>query len=154
MKNKILLAIVAIGILSFSCKTIKSSTKETHVETMNYNKLEGGWTLESIVVSGTEEKKISELFPNKLPTINFDITEQKVFGNNGCNSYNGPLEVRDNKSLKIGAEKMATTMMFCDGVDDRSFMRGLGMVTDYKIEGNKLLMIHDGTVIMIFEKSK
>lgn len=154
MKNKILIAIAAIGILSFSCKSTKSSTKETHVKTMNYDKLQGGWTLESIVVSGTEGKKLSDLFPNKLPTINFDITEQKVFGNNGCNSYNGPLDVRENKSLKIGAEKMATTMMFCEGVDDRSFMRGLGMVTDYKIEGDKLLLIHDGIVIMIFEKSK
>ncbi len=154
MKSKILIAIAAMGILSFSCKTTKSTTKESNVKEMNYDKLEGGWTLESIVVPGTEGKKVTDLYPNKMPSINFDIPQQKVYGNNGCNSYNGPLEVRENKSLKIGAERMATTMMFCEGVDDRSFMKGLSMVTDYKIEGDKLLLIHDSVVIMIFEKSK
>ena len=99
--------------------------------------LHGSWVLEK-VYGAKEPFKI--LFPGKIPTVTFDLKTNRLNGNNGCNSYNGPFE------LKAGVLKisdMVSTKMFCQGVSESLFMTTLKMADSYAIdaEGHLDLML-------------
>lgn len=110
--------------------------------------LHGSWELEKIY--GAKEP-FNMLFPNKKPTITFDLKENFVNGNNGCNSYNGNFELK-NGVLKIG--DMIQTKMFCEGVKESLYMATLKMANNYKIEGGKLILKLDDEPIMGFTSQK
>lgn len=105
--------------------------------------LHGSWILEKVY--GAKEP-FKMLFPGKTPTVSFDLKTNRLSGNNGCNTYNGPFE------LKAGVLKisdMATTRMFCDGVSESLFMTTLQMADSYIIdaEGHLELMLDNQKVL-------
>lgn len=110
--------------------------------------LHGSWTLEK-VYGAKEPFKI--LFPNKVPDITFDLKTNTLNGNNGCNSYNGPFELK-NGILKIG--DMMSTRMYCEGVKESLFMTTLKMANSYKMEKNDLVLMLDNEDLMSFTPKK
>jgi len=110
--------------------------------------LHGSWTLDK-VYGAKEPFKI--LFPNKIPDITFDLKTNSLNGNNGCNSYNGPFELK-NGILKIG--DMMSTRMYCEGVKESLFMTTLKMANGYKMENNNLVLMLDSEDLMRFTPKK
>lgn len=108
--------------------------------------LHGSWILEK-VYGAKEPFKI--LFPSKTPTVEFDLKTNRLSGNNGCNSYNGPFE------LKAGVLKISdlvSTRMFCEGVNESLFMTTLKMADSYMIdEGGRLDLMLGNEKILRFK---
>lgn len=113
-------------------------------------KLFGSWELIAIHTTDTADKKVEELFPGKKPTLNFE-GNLMVYGNDGCNNLTGEYEMKDNNGIAIG-DKLASTRMFCEGVSDFAFTKGLSEVTNYEITESALLFKKGDKVVMEFKQ--
>ncbi|MEO8448058.1 MAG: META domain-containing protein [bacterium] len=104
------------------------------------------WTLEKI-----NGKKISKKdFDNSLPSMKLDLTESKISGNAGCNSYTGVVDGQGDM-LKFGYD-FAMTRMFCDNMDfEKKFMETItGKTLIYEVAEGKLKLKDRDTVVMEF----
>lgn len=79
---------------------------------------------------------------NPLPTIEFMLSEMRVFGNNGCNNYSGSIENITSDTITFGPI-MSTKMMCMDMVVPDSFDRVLFKSLNYKVN-NQFLKFTDG----------
>ncbi|WP_264564897.1 META domain-containing protein [Flavobacterium sp. N3904] len=120
MKN-ITLLIVFICIAFVSCSTTKATMKTTS--------LEGTWELNYIT---GPRIAFDGLYPDKKPTIVFDVATNKIGGNNSCNQYFGTLIVDGNK-INFKDAKMGMTMMACQGNGDTIYMSTLDKIDSYSI---------------------
>lgn len=69
---------------------------------------------------------------DKTVQITFDTTTGRVFGNNGCNVFNGSLIMGEGTSISFG--ECITTMMACrPEVTDRNVMQAIGSTTHYAV---------------------
>lgn|GEM_PF-291092 len=129
-------------------ETAESLTVETAVTTqMN---LVGSWELIAIHTADTADKQLDELFPGKKPTLNFEGNAM-VHGTDGCNNITGEYEVKENNGIAIG-DKLAATRMFCEGVADFAFTKGLTEVTNYEITESALIFKNGDQVVMEFKQ--
>lgn len=118
----------------------EESSSETHV-------LNGTWEVDYL--SGTRIA-LDGLFPNKKPTISFDLPSTKATGNSSCNNYNISFTISDNK-IKFGAPM--STKMACEGGGEAAFFKTLETVTQYSVSGNTLnLIMGDVAVIRLTNK--
>jgi heat shock protein HslJ len=142
MKN--VFTIVLFSFLFISCNVFKCKKNNT------VSKLEGNWELNYI--SGPRIA-FDGLYPTKKPTINFNIKEHLVSGNNSCNSYTGKLNVTENK-IDFTQPMAATKMMCLDGQGEQVFMNTLSKVTSYNITDNEktLNLISGDIAVMRFTK--
>ena len=108
--------------------------------------LNGTWELNFIT---GEDFAFDELYPQKKPTLSFDLRNKKVSGNTGCNSFNGPVTIEGNKiSFKL---PMAMTRMMCEGAGETTFLETLASVNTYAItENNTLALMKDDIAVMRF----
>lgn len=141
--KKIVSILILTGLTFIACKSNQSAMK-------NSKSLEGNWELNYI--SGPRIA-FNGLYPNKKPTISFDLKESKVSGNNGCNQYFGTLQVDGNK-INFKDSKMGMSMMACQGNGDQVFMNTLEKIDSYSIsEDGKILNFIMGDIAMMrFEK--
>ncbi|MFD1602523.1 META domain-containing protein [Flavobacterium artemisiae] len=144
MAKKIFI-LVFLSSLLISCSIFKCKKKDA------VSQLDGTWELNYI----TGPKIAFEgLYPNKKPTIVFDIKENRVSGNNSCNSYTGKLSV--NANLIDFTQPMAVTKMMCmDGAQgEQLYMSTLQKITSYDItdEGKTLNFISGDIAMMRFTK--
>lgn len=111
-------------------------------------KLDGEWELDHLA---TNENALEKLFPNKLPTIRFNTQRSHVSGNDGCNQYNGTYTL-NGYSLRFGA--MASTRMYCEGVNEAAFFQALEKINKYSIseDGKTLNLIATDIAIMRFAR--
>jgi heat shock protein HslJ len=139
MKNFFILVFFSCILISCKCKKDDSLSK-----------LEGNWELNYIADPTTS---FDVLYPNKKPAINFNVKENHVSGNNGCNSFNGKLSVTGNKI--DFTQPMAVTKMMCmNGKGEQVFMSALPQVTSYDItdDGKTLNFISGDIATMRFTK--
>lgn len=132
-----------------STQTEKSITKAEKPSETKPGKptLHGSWEL--IKVYGAKEP-FTIIFPGKTPTIQFDLKTNTVSGNNGCNSYNGPFELR-NGILRI--EDLISTRMYCEEVREQLFMNSLKRANAYRIdEAGKLILQADTDDLLQFKQ--
>lgn len=136
--NKIRLLAIFVCIIFVSCTTSKSVMK-------TYS-LEGTWELNYI----TGPKIVFDgLFPDKKPTIRFDLNQNKITGNNSCNQYFGALIV-DGTKINFKDTKMGMTMMACQGDGDSVYMEALNKIESYTItDDGKTLNFLLGNVVMM-----
>lgn len=114
----------SLSIPQLSIAMCKKKKKKTEIQQAKKGTLEGTWTLTYL-----EGSKIEELYKNKIPSITFDVKNKRVSGNNGCNSFSGPL-VQQGNNLSFSGP-LATTRMFCEGVGEQQFMDALSKVTSF-----------------------
>lgn len=131
---KNILALVFLGVVLISCKCKKGDTAGT---------LEGTWELN--YVTGPRIA-FDGLYPNKKPTINFDLKETRISGNTSCNSFSGKLSVDGNKI--DFTQPMALTKMMCEnGQGEQVFMNTLEKANTYSITDNgKTLNLMSGDI--------
>lgn len=72
--------------------------------------LDGKWMITKVSDTTID----STDFDNKLPEMIFDVSQQKVAGNDGCNSFHGKVEIKTDKMV-FGP--VATTLMACPNME-------------------------------------
>ena len=92
------------------------------------------------------------LYPNKKPTITFDVVGNRVSGNTSCNKFTGSLKVDGNKISF--ADPMALTRMICmDGNGENVFMETIKKINTWSVtDGNTLNLIMGDIALMRFTK--
>lgn len=142
--KKIILTLSLMCLVFMACKSNQSPMKTTTT-------LEGTWELNYIT---GPRIAFNGLYPDKKPTITFDLKENKVAGNNSCNQYFGKLQVNGNK-INFKDAKMGMTMMACmDNQGEMTFMKTLEQIDSYSIseDGKTLNFIMGDIAMMRFEK--
>lgn len=126
-----------------SCNSNKSALKANAA-------LEGSWQLNYI--SGPRIA-FDGLYPNKKPSITFDLKENRVSGNNSCNQYFGGL-LLDGYKINFKDTKMGMTMMACPGEGENVYMKTLEKIDSYSIseDGKTMNFIMGDIAMMRFEK--
>ena len=135
--------LIALCLTFIACKSTQSVMKTTA-------SLEGTWQLNYI--SGPRIA-FDGLYPNKKPSISFDLAANRVSGNNSCNQYFGALKV-DGNTINFKDAKMGMTMMACPGEGENVYMRTLEKIDSYSIseDGKTLNFIMGDIAMMRFEK--
>ncbi|MEL1254416.1 META domain-containing protein [Flavobacterium sp. DGU38] len=142
MKNVSVL--IFCSFILISCNVFKCKKKNAVSE------LEGNWELNYIT---GPRIAFEGLYPDKKPTIIFNIKENQVSGNSSCNSFSGKLNVTGNKI--DFTQPMAMTKMMCmDGQGEQVYMSTLQKITTYTItdDGKTLNLISGNITAMRFTK--
>lgn len=135
----VLIAIVCINLTS--CKSQKEISK--------LEALDGTWELSYIT---GPRIAFEGLYPDKKPTIVFDIANNKVAGNNSCNQYFGALLI-DGDKINFKDAKLGMTMMACEGSGDSVYMSTLEKIETYTItDDGKTLNFLTGNIVMMHFK--
>lgn len=112
-------------------------------------KLEGKWNV--IEVKG--EKILKE----GLPYMEFDMAQNKLHGNAGCNMFNTTVTLDDNNVSSITIAPGAATMMACpDMATEDAIMKAMGDVNAVKAgssESEMLLVDKDGNTLLVLSKN-
>lgn len=142
--KKLSLIVVFFYLTVTSCTTTKP--------VMNTYSLEGTWELNYIT---GPRIAFDGLYPDKKPTIVFDLKENKISGNNSCNQYFGAL-ILDGSKINFKDAKMGMTMMACGGNGDSVYMDTLAKIESYTItdEGKTLSFLIGNVVMMRFTYQK
>lgn len=112
-------------------------------------KLNGAWQLR--LIDGKQDS-FQLLFPGKNPFVSFIVSEKRVSGNTGCNSFGGEFTLDGSRLLFD--KPMAMTKMFCQGNGENIFVSNLQRVRSYQVLRDTTLQLISGdTVIMSFDKS-
>ena len=141
MKKAILtlLMIPAFVGMLFSCSEVKTDAK----------KLEGKWN----VVEVKGEKILKE----GLPYMEFDMAQNKLHGNAGCNMFNTTITLDANDVSSITIAPGAATMMACpDMATEDAIMKAMGDVKAVKAgnsESEMALVDQDGNVLLVLSKN-
>ena len=141
MKKAILtlLMIPAFVGMLFSCSEVKTDAK----------KLEGKWNI--------VEVKGEKILKEGLPNMEFDMKDNKVHGNAGCNIFNSTVVLDDQDISSITINPAATTMMACPDMEtEEAILKAMGDVKGVKAgqsENEMLLVDTDGNVLMVLSKN-
>ena len=141
--KKISLTLILLCLTFLACNSTQTSLKMM-------NLLEGSWQLNYIT---GPRISFNGLYPDKKPTITFDLQESRVSGNNSCNQYFGNLII-DGNTINFKNAKIGMTMMACQGEGENVYMKTLEKIDSYSIseDGKTLNFIMGDIAMMRFEK--
>jgi heat shock protein HslJ len=124
-------------------KTYKGCGKYVPDPRLNYV-----WTVkevEGLAIDRDDSKR-------KTPKLEFEIFQNKISGNDGCNGFHGEFELLNN-SIVFGY--LASTLMACPDMDMdlgskiKKYISGNSV--NYKIKNNELFFMKKDKVVMVFE---
>lgn len=108
--------------------------------------LNNKWTLEKV---GNTPINITEY--NKIPSIEFDIVQGKVGGNDGCNSVGAKIEVQGKRiqfstffSTKMACNKKSIQKIIAEQIS--------GRIVSYYFKDNKLCLYLPDDSLLVFKK--
>ena len=134
----VLMLPMVLGMM-ISCSEAKTDAK----------KLEGKWN----VVEVKGEKILKE----GLPYMEFDMAQNKLHGNAGCNMFNTTITLDANDVSSITIAPGAATMMACpDMATEDAIMNAMGDVKAVKAgnsESEMALVDQDGNVLLVLSKN-
>ncbi len=140
MRKVIMLFLIplCLGCL-FACSEVKTDAK----------RLEGKWDI--------VEVKGKKLAKEILPNIVFDMKDQKVHGNAGCNIFNSTLVLDESDPSSIIINPGAATMMSCPDMEtEQAVLQAMGEVKQVKsgeTESEMLLVDAEGNALLILSKT-
>ncbi|GHU08875.1 hypothetical protein FACS189431_5940 [Alphaproteobacteria bacterium] len=118
--KKVVFVVLSIGLLMCGCKSQKSLT--------SYANLNGEWTV--VELTGHTLKADA-----KKPTLKFDVAENRVSGNAGCNQIVGTVKQGEAKSDALKFSGVAATRKACiDMSAEDAFLKVLDQVSSFKAE--------------------
>lgn len=136
MKRIFVIIIFAISIIS--CRTSKSSSRNTVKEKNNSYYLDGSWQLQMLFASDNSWTKV--------PVLNINLNDKTFSGNSGCNSISGKFTISENY---LGFDKnIISTKMACPGNYERTFLSALQKITKYSINKDEL-ELGQGEIVLI-----
>ena len=131
----VLMLPMVLGMM-ISCSEAKTDAK----------KLEGKWN----VVEVKGEKILKE----GLPYMEFDMAQNKLHGNAGCNMFNTTITLDANDVSSITIAPGAATMMACpDMATEDAIMKAMGDVKAGNSESEMALVDQDGNVLLVLSKN-
>ena len=134
----VLMLPMVLGMM-ISCSEAKTDAK----------KLEGKWN----VVEVKGEKILKE----GLPYMEFDMAQNKLHGNAGCNMFTTTITLDANDVSSITIAPGAATMMACpDMATEDAIMKAMGDVKAVKAgnsESEMALVDQDGNVLLVLSKN-
>jgi heat shock protein HslJ len=144
MKKNIFTVVISCCLL-LAC----NHSKKTTTSMATTSKLAGTWVLNYIT---GPRIAFDGLYPDKKPTITFDITNNMVSGNASCNNFSGKLNADGNKISFTNA--MALTKMMCINIQGETvFLEMLKKVNTWSVtDDNTLNFIMGDVAIMRFTK--
>lgn len=126
-----------IGMM-FACSDVKTDAK----------KLEGKWNV--------VEVKGEKLMEEGLPQMNFNMAENKLHGNTGCNIFNTTVNLDSDDVSSITINSAATTMMACPNMDvEGKVLQAMEEVKGVKAgknENEMCLVDQNGNVLFVLQK--
>ena len=126
------------------CRDVVCSEVKTDAK-----KLEGKWNI--------VEVKGEKILKEGLPNMEFDMKDNKVHGNAGCNIFNSTVVLDDQDISSITINPAATTMMACPDMEiEDAILKAMGNVKGVKAgqsENEMLLVDADGNVLMVLSKN-
>jgi len=132
-----------------------SSIKYTLVEVLEKNqdpkfRIHDIWALEAI--NGETVEKPNENDRMQRPSIEVNLTEMKIMGNDGCNNFFGPVKTIEEDELTFGP--LGATMKMCYDMEiPNKFNVAINKVSKYKIENLKLYFLDEnGNELLRFRK--
>ena len=133
----VLLIPVFIGMMS-ACSDAKTDVK----------KLDGKWNV--------VEVKGEKLMEEGLPQMNFDMSENKLHGNTGCNIFNTTVNLDSDDISSLTINPAATTMMACPNMDVEGkvlqAMEDVKGVKAGKNDNEMLLVDQAGNVLFVLQR--
>lgn len=133
-----LLIPVFMGLL-FSCSEAKTDAK----------KLEGKWNI--------VEVKGEKILKEGMPQMDFDMAENKLHGNAGCNIFNTTVTLDDNDISAITIAPAATTMMACPDMEtEDAILKAMGEVKAVKAgqNDNEMILVDgSGNTLLVLSKN-
>ncbi len=113
--------------------------------------LQGTW--EANIVTGSPIP-FEERYPNKKPSLVFDLSENRVSGSTGCNQFNGPVKI-DGRKIKF-SDQMVMTRMMCPGEGEPVFLKTLSSVNRFALNPNEstLTLLNGDIAVMRFSKKE
>lgn len=125
--------------MMFACSEVKTDVK----------KLDGKWNI--------MEVKGEKVLEAGLPQMDFDMTENKVHGNAGCNIFNTTVMLDPNDVSALTIAPAATTMMACPNMEQEDAilkaMLDVATVKAGQSENEMLLVDKDGNVLLVLSKN-
>lgn len=133
----VLLVPMCIGMI-FACSDAKTDAK----------KLEGKWNV--------VEVKGEKLMEEGLPQMNFNMAENKLHGNTGCNIFNTTVNLDSSDVSSITINPAATTMMACPNMEvEGKVLQAMEEVKGVKAgknENEMCLVDQSGNVLFVLQK--
>ena len=115
----------------------------------NVKALDGKWNI--VEVKGTKVTK------EKKPYIEFNMTENKVHGNGGCNMFNTSLSLNDKDASAFTMKPAAATMMACPDMElEGVIFTSIESVAGVKAGNNAnemVLVDKDGNTLFVLSKN-
>lgn len=108
--------------------------------------LEGRWFLSKIY---TVKPTVKELYPYKTPFIDLNINSTQFSGYTACNAIKGQILIFENK---MTFNHVSSTEKYCDDTNDNILMQSLTKVSNYKLEGTKLILFEKDKKILELER--
>jgi heat shock protein HslJ len=121
--KKVFYACMAFALLGGSCKSQKPLAA--------YSGLEGEWDVIELngQVFAPEEKK---------PFLMFNLTDNRVSGNAGCNQISGSMEREDARTNKLKFSEVVSTRKACiDMRTEDAFLKALHQVASFEADGSQ-----------------
>ena len=136
---------LALGL--YSCAPHKKFDSSQQNKSMSYFNIHDIWALVQV-----EEKRIAPDDYGQIPNLEINLTENKILGNDGCNSYFGT--IKKITKTEIQFSDFGRTEMYCDKMQaTERFNRLLEKTTGYKRDGMKLyLSDKNGNRLLTFHK--
>lgn len=158
MKNFLFTGFIILLLSAVSCKTTeKGSMTQTQTSTsqtnekknisINREELNGTWIIKTA--------KGKTVIGDSPVEITFDLTNGRIYGNDGCNVINGTAFFENENGLRF--ESLISTMKACrPEVTDRTVLNALNETRSYKRADTKELSIkfcdEKGKSVMTLEK--
>lgn len=88
----------------------------------------------------------------KIPALQFDVAQNKVYGNTGCNQLSGNVAI---EGSSLSFSKTITTKMACPGDLESRFLKAFENVSAYDISGAELLLLSPNSdTLMTFRRAE
>ena len=85
--------------------------------------------------------------------LGFNVAEQLVYGNAGCNHLTGTLPAEMSPEVPMFAALGSTRMWCADMAVENALLPALGQVVDFKVDGNNLYFLDaSGATVVSLEK--
>lgn len=129
--KKIIVSLLCIGCIGFIMISCGSSRQATALSTLN-----GEWNI--VEINGTA---VQPATGNQLPSIGFDTSTGRIYGNSGCNRMMGSFD-NTVKAGTINLGEVATTRMYCpDMTMEQNVINTLKNVRGYrKMSNNRIAL--------------
>ena len=110
-----------------------------------------------MMISCSEAKTDAKKLEEGLPYMEFDMAQNKLHGNAGCNMFNTTITLDANDVSSITIAPGAATMMACpDMATEDAIMKAMGDVKAVKAgnsESEMTLVDQDGNVLLVLSKN-